>query len=676
MVDAEGRALAGVRLTTQHDREVQPAISDSAGRVSLELYPGDYWVAPGPDAARRATIPLTFAGGGCVALVETAVVVEGEATVLGDVVLQRGGSLSGVVLDEAGALLEGALVHTHGGGMAFQAVGSGLLRDGPATVRSGPDGTFRLDGVAPGLTALLASLPGFLQGSSDPVWVRVDEVVQGGEIRLVPLPLERRLGGRVTDAAGRALPAAQVDWRTDAGTAGRVQAEGDGRFLVALPEDVSSVDLEVADRDNPHQRTTVRGVAPGSLDLLVVLAVAPHFELWVTSDDRSVDRFDYHLLDTGGRILTRGPGGASRDGYASIELPGEPFRVRVLLHGFRPAEAGPFDAEGPSEPLRLVLERVPGVSGRVLAQGRPLAGARVRLMAPLRERAAVFEGFRQFVNPHSGGETRSDDQGRFSAIPPQSRVYLRVAAEGYAARLLGPYDVDMAAGLSGLEVELDAGGSIAGVVRSPAGVEREGVLVGASFGDGFVRTVRSDDHGRYRFDALSPGPWQLRLAETELDAARPLPSYRLEPATDPPPADVVVEAGETAELDLVAGPVGWVRGRLRLAGEPPPAFKARLIPGEGEPSPEVAADSDGAFRLDAFASATTSWACACRRVRWRAPSWSLRSTSWPAKGPGIGRSPSASSSWAPARGPRPWAARPPAEEPGVARSSRTGSRSS
>ena len=67
--------------------------------------------------------------------------------------------------------------------------------------------------------------------------------------------------------------------------------------------------------------------------------------------------------------------------------------------------------------------------------------------------------------------------------------------------------MDAERGQTGLDFELEAGGTITGVVRTGTKRSPVGLVVGVSRADGYARTQRTGAGGSYRFDKLMPGAW-------------------------------------------------------------------------------------------------------------------------------------------------------------------------
>ena len=156
----------------------------------------------------------------------------------------------------------------------------------------------------------------------------------------------------------------------------------------------------------------------------------------------------------------------------------------------------------------------PRLRGRVLGDGHGVAGARVAL------HRAVAGGYwrNDFACRYDAAELRAvtcDDAGRFElTCPGTETVWLRASSPGWVAGELGLLDPPTA---DELTLELTAGGSIEGRVLLPDGADATGVLVGVNHGDGHARTLRAGPDGRFRFDALPPGPRQVLRCESEID---------------------------------------------------------------------------------------------------------------------------------------------------------------
>src|SRR5579862_1373081 len=113
-------------------------------------------------------------------------------------------SVGGHVTDAKGAPIEGAIVR----------LASDDNDDPPITARSGADGSYAIDDVAPGKYAASASAPGFLAHAAGEV------AVAAGEHRTLDVSLTaggRPLSGTVTDATGGPIGGVLVEAEPERG---------------------------------------------------------------------------------------------------------------------------------------------------------------------------------------------------------------------------------------------------------------------------------------------------------------------------------------------------------------------------------------------------------------------------------------------------------------------------
>ncbi|MBL8727068.1 MAG: carboxypeptidase regulatory-like domain-containing protein [Planctomycetes bacterium] len=161
----------------------------------------------------------------------------GEVVDLGDIELPDAGVITGIVLDDNGDPLPGALVRAADlpGSLAaffpierFDPQGAVLLRESNAPVHvvempswvepafeqlpipstvTGSDGAFRLVGVTPGSNLLATTQRGFLSDMKPSIQVRAGQVKDVGRIRL---KRGEELSGRVLDTAGKPVAGAEI----------------------------------------------------------------------------------------------------------------------------------------------------------------------------------------------------------------------------------------------------------------------------------------------------------------------------------------------------------------------------------------------------------------------------------------------------------------------------------
>lgn len=287
------------------------------------------------------------------------------------------------------------------------------------------------------------------------------------------------------------------------------------------------------------------------------------------------------------------------------------FAVQVEAADFGQAQVGPMAAgDAPSE-IRVVLQRLPGIRGRVVCEGKGVPGAWVKLLRPTPSgRTQYINGFPADCDAWPVAESTTDDAGRFALQLRQTGEYLvRAGAKGLCLAEIGPQRFEAHRGAEGLELVLPAAGAIEGrLLLAPGESEREWII-GASRGDGLARTVHTDAEGRFRFESLSPGDWLLRPTSEDLD---PDSIQSVSDGGDldgPTPTTCVVRAGESThvEFDLRVGAVlncnlelpGWEKSECWGELEALSGTFSRSARFESNPPGSVRAvvDQPGEYRL-------------------------------------------------------------------------------
>lgn len=151
--------------------------------------------------------------------------------------------------------------------------------------------------------------------------------------------------------------------------------------------------------------------------------------------------------------------------------------------------------------------------------------------------------------------------------------------------------------------------------RSPAGV-----IVAATNGDGFFASRRVDAAGRFRFEGLAPGPWQLRRFSREATRSDWRSLFGGRPTTRPARIDAHVRPGETTHVELRWEPpvVHELAGCVRVDGEPPGAWQAKLSSAARKHMATASLGIEGCFELIADAAGRHQlelWNTGYRQVR-------------------------------------------------------------
>ncbi|MFO1054904.1 MAG: sigma-70 family RNA polymerase sigma factor [Planctomycetota bacterium] len=216
--------------------------------------------------------------------------------------------------------------------------------------------------------------------------------------------------------------------------------------------------------------------------------------------------------------------------------------------------------------------RAASIRGRVTdSAGRAVAEARVRLGDPEQDEARRVQ-------------VPTDHDGRFSSpAPSRGRVPVLVLAAGFQP-WLGDVEVG-ATDAAPLDIVLQPGGVIRGVVKDPNGKPSEGVLVTAKAPGQPDTDVRSGPAGTYRLECVAPGTVTLSVeAEGDHRGAE---------------LQTTAIAGREVEADIDLRGYGHLKGRLTDASGSP-LRRATVYALPADPQGKPAHDrtkGDGSFEI-------------------------------------------------------------------------------
>jgi len=255
--------------------------------------------------------------------------------------------------------------------------------------------------------------------------------------------------------------------------------------------------------------------------------------------------------------------------------------VEVEAEGYRTARLGPLNPTAIPDPLAVVMQSISGVTGLISAAGKPVEGAKVSLHRPVQKhRALKLDGMflcRSHRNEES--ETATDREGRYRIWPKSpGKFYLRVEKNEFAPAEIFPVDLFAGSRMTERDIVMTEGGSIEGRILLPPGDDPAKTVVGANRGDGFFKRVKADSDGKYRFENLTPGPWQvLKCASDDLIGF----SRSLGHCTEQPSIkwSCVVKEGMTThyDLDLRVEDECVLAGVLEVEGSAPIGWGAWLV---------------------------------------------------------------------------------------------------
>jgi carboxypeptidase family protein len=506
---------------------------------------------------------------------------------LGTLVLERGLTLEGRVVDTAGNPIGGATVQvTPSTGLAVWDLPLDGEAPGWETV-SGRDGAFSFAGLAPGGETLRASrqgfaartLPGIGVPSAEPVLVRLDPAA--------------RISGTVKDDSGEPVAGANVLLSEVSSAAGDGAPPQDRTRPVGAA--VSDAEGRFAAADLPPGRFSLLAAAPGflsatlkGLDLPdggeiagveVVLPRGATVQGTVsTPDGTPAAGAKVIAIDGGGAaaqtLVGRPETIADGDGHYQLGGVSEgPHTILAEHPDFRPARR-PLQVQPGSNTLDLRLERGAEISGRIASREGPVAGADVRLL-PQSSGAADALPPPQLSGPDGAFRFPQVGDGRYRLLVEKPRYSM--ASPDQEIRIAG-------APVTGLEVRLESGGAIAGRITGLdfQSLARVQVVATSPALPGQAGQIGYD--GTYRIEGLAPGEWTVvaTLPESGRRAGGRVP---------------LGEGQAEASLDLEFASGFVLSGRVERHGAPVPGALI-LVQGADGGGGDTVTGSDGGFRVE------------------------------------------------------------------------------
>jgi len=527
------------------------------------------------------------------------------------VVMRRGLALRGLVKDDEGRPLAGVEVTLQSarqvragrGGMQLQLVGPG------SQVRreTGADGRFEFRGLKPGDYTVTARRSGFARASVDPVALAEARAAEPLELVLRP---GATISGVLRDRSGNGASGWLVSARPAGQGGGMPMGPGaprteeptgpDGAFLLEGLTAGDSYELQVMGQAGLGPRRS-GVVAPAEGIELVVNGTGRIRGRVVDADSgRAVPDFElrYQPDAQGGMrfVMRAGPGGGGRgpyekqpfhaeDGAFVLEdVPAGRWTVEAFAPGYQSGSASAVTvAEGEAaEGVELRLSKGGVVSGRVLESksGRPILDATVRA-----EQSGGEPRMGMIRMGGEGGENEAttDAEGRYEITGLAPGTWTLTASHPEWSEAAASVEVKDAPATA--DLRLGRGGSVGGTVLAggrPVGGAQvvisaagdSGLRPGAGFLGGGEQSALSDEGGRFRFDRLAPGRYQLSAALRDQTSA---------------PAEAVLTGDDSQDVQLSLAEGALVRGVVT-----------------GLPEAQLAGVTVSAQGADYFASARTA----------------------------------------------------------------------
>ncbi|MEM1451359.1 MAG: RNA polymerase sigma factor [Planctomycetota bacterium] len=422
--------------------------------------------------------------------------------------------------------------------------------------KTDPAGRFRLEADDVGERLVWAKRDDSRYG-----WARLSTNDSAEELELVVeiLPRERRIAGVVQDAVGSPYPLATltysvVDEHGSAMSSG-VILDDQGRFEIEVTLE-GEYDLVAndpfADPTRPL-RAFANRVQPGTIDLVLRLGEASILNLRVRDEASNPIEAVSVTPMIGNETSSVSIGsyeGPHADGLVELPLPGRPFYLQLRAPGFHDERVGPLDPDAIQGVVDIEMLRAPRVTGVVLAGGRPIEGARVRLFRPkVPGMQVLVDGYGMNYVP-DGEATTTESDGTFELFHRHGGAYRVVAHHpDHASADSGTLELGEEEDRSGLEIELEAGGTL--IVHAPEGTA-EGETAVAYRGIGEPRSARVDATGVATFPHIAAGRWCVRMEDENLRRMRGSFQQSFDPAREGKvlPWNCDVRAGQTETVRL------------------------------------------------------------------------------------------------------------------------------
>ncbi|NCF98323.1 MAG: hypothetical protein GWP39_02290, partial [Planctomycetia bacterium] len=539
VLDANGKPLQGVSVSARKMHSEQnpvvvnaapPVMSQADGSFKVvEVSPGTEMFVEGTHAQFLTTQSETFdlmAGGSLSNIILT---------------MKVGGAISGIVVDESGVPLEGAIV-----AVRDEWLGDVNPESLPNKTVSDAAGQFSIRSLPSGYHNLICEMNGFLTVEKSEIIVEEGMNTANIELRLTQGAV---LAGLVTDFSGNPIEGARVVAIDTSDGLRKISKSSDltGRFSF---DNLGQFPVDLAVEKNGFAEIRLFEVPVNGDELIVQLEALGGLRGTILQEDGSPLRaFSVSpRIIVGDKPTTKVPARTFQpeDGFFQFDglAPGR-YSVIIGAPGF--AQATIDDVVIRSNAWFDVQTIRLGQGGRVLGQiidsnsNQPVAGAKV----------TVIGGTRNFLTStiRTGSSPRKDQimtgpDGYFEFIGlsvPQ--VDLKVEHRAYITEVV----TDVLSGTSDLIVAIGTGGIIEGRLFEPNGDSVPGVQVLLSGGvKGTDARTQTDRKGFFTFPGLPTGTYTVRVTSFGT-------TQRKISLNDAPTFEVFLPAGTTEFLEIELG---------------------------------------------------------------------------------------------------------------------------
>lgn len=608
------RLAGGMEVTSPLVKVLPNARSDASGAAVLALHAGIALLEQVDERRRPApgepwTLILEAKSPQHVTQGIDIHIASGDVLEVGDIVLAAATELRGRVVDTKGRGIGGAKVVVTLPPFPFDYQDEAERSSAPrpdfttTTAKWLGAGKFDLSAVPRGPVMVWAVLDGHrsayavvdaLEAST-----QVPDLVLEGLVQRNDTSLRRRLAIHVTtpdgkDAAGIAV---RHSWGDGSGGTHRTDDQGRCELLWWSKPEEATCSLAVIDERGSVLAT---GVDANAGEYRLRLQAPRHIDVEVTTTQREpIEEFSvsWNLVDMdfasfypervgGTRCSTLAPVAASK------------WTISAKGHGKHIVRFD--DPSSIPNPLRVDLSPKRGIKGRVVSDGKPVAGAKVEVLV-VPEGCITVDGFASRYELLEGVETEKD--GRFDLhVGEAKRCALFASLAGRAPLLTEDFDFDPAIGVRDFELELLEPSRIEGRVTRTDGSPAARSVILLNDGLGHPRTTLSDLDGRYVFDDVAAGSYEVAPTDNTIE---PGSSYASYPAVAGRrfAGNVEVTRGETKRFDIVLASCK-LKGRIAATSTSTStstlgyAVQLKALH-DGRSIDEASVDASGCFEVDA-----------------------------------------------------------------------------
>jgi protocatechuate 3,4-dioxygenase beta subunit len=513
VVDTASRPLPGATVEVRRGRSFLSDDDDERGarHAATTGADGTFRLTGIPSAENY--LAIVRRAGHSVTRQRGIVVRPGEETRIADLILSRGGSVSGIVTDRDGVPLQGAKVAADNSPFTMIDVWNAKAD----FASSGADGRYRIEHLPAGKIKVHAIAKGFAPSSHLEVDV-IDERDTDG----VHFTLDRAvsIAGTVTDSSGEPIEGVKVyasasDYRDVSRST--VLTDAAGRYLL---DGLSSATFYVfVDKDGytrPDKRT-VKAPAEG-----VDFRLEPNGSISGRVVDRASGTPLRRFVIRHGRGRDLNALGLGR--HADFESPTGDFTVsdldagfyvlEVRAEGYAPKRTDPIELKSQAHVQGILVALDHGATIRGVVRRSPdgaaVAGA---VVAPRRAREEGGVYFAELGGrpARERASARTDVSGVFVIENVGAGGYiLEISHPDYAPAKVEGIEVPEGAAYDAGEVLIYRGGTVAGMVRDKTGASDPNAQVSLA-GKGFDRRVRTGSDGRFEIRSIPPGDYTISV---------------------------------------------------------------------------------------------------------------------------------------------------------------------